>query len=378
MDLSKAFDTLDHELLIAKLHAYGFGKMALRFIQSYLSDRWQRVKINDSYSSWSALLKGVPQGSVLGPLLFNLYISDLFYVIDTNVCNYADDTTPYAVSMSLEDLMAKLELVSDKAMDWFHNNGMKSNSSKCKLLVSGHKHECMICNVGGTRVIETHLVKLLGVKIDSELTFDSYLVTVCKKASQKLNALSRLCSFIPFEKRKILMRAFFLSQFSYSPLVWMFHSRKVNKKINDLHYRALRMVYRDETSSFDELLEKNGSVTIHHRKLQFLAIEMYKVFNNFAPPFMSDIFGKHLNAGTENVSANTRSATSFYNHDNPKTVKYGLETLRSIGPKIWAIIPVDLKNASSVPLFKAKIKKWVPQNCPCRLCKTFVPQLGFL
>ena len=77
--------------------------------------------------------------------------------------------------MSLKKLMAKLELASNKAMDWFHYNSMKSNSSKCKILVCGHKHECMICNVGETRVIETYLVKLLGVEIESELTFNSYL-----------------------------------------------------------------------------------------------------------------------------------------------------------------------------------------------------------
>ena len=93
-DLSKAFDTLDHDLLIAKLYAYGFDKRSLRLIKSYLSDRWQRTKINNSYSSWSALLVGVPDGSVLGPFLFNLFINDLFSVIKTNICNYADDTTP--------------------------------------------------------------------------------------------------------------------------------------------------------------------------------------------------------------------------------------------------------------------------------------------
>ena len=93
----------------------------------------------------------------------------------------------YTEQRKQKELMAKLELPTDKAMDWFHYNGMKSNSSKCKLLVCGHKHECMICNVGATQVIETHLVKLLGFKIESELTFNSYLDTVCKKASQKLN-----------------------------------------------------------------------------------------------------------------------------------------------------------------------------------------------
>jgi hypothetical protein len=274
--------------------------------------------------------------------------------------------------------MAKLELASEKALNWFRNNAMKLNSSKCRLLISGNKHECMIGKIGNSQVIETHLVKLLGIKIESKLTFNAYLTTVCKKASQKLSALSRLCSIISFDQRRCLMLAFFASQFSYSPLVWMFHSRKLNRKINNLHYRALRLVYRDETSSFDELLVKDGSVIVHHRNLQYLAIEMYKVFKGVAPAFMSDIFGIHPNANTVNVSANTRTGRCFYNQSNPKTVKYGLETLRSLGPKIWNLIPTDLKDISSLPLFKVKIRKWVPHNCPCRLCYSFVPQLGFL
>ena len=214
MDLSKAFDTLDHDLLVAKLHAYGFSNNALRLIKSYLSDRWQRVKINNSFSTWSALLVRVPQGSVLGPLLYNLYINYLFFIIDTDVCNFADDTTPYVVDMCSDKLMAKLEMAVEKASNWFHYNGMKLNSSKCHLLISGNKHENMICKIGSSQVIETHLVKLLGVKIEPELSFNTYLITVCKKAAQKLNALSRLCSIIPLDQRRCLMKSFFVSQFS--------------------------------------------------------------------------------------------------------------------------------------------------------------------
>ena len=174
------------------------------------------------------------------------------------------------------------------------------------------------------------------------------------------------------------MQAFFNSRFSYCPLVWMFHSRQINTKINNLHYRALRMVYMDENSSFEELLQKGGSVTIHHRNLQTLATEMFKVSNGMAPSFMKEVFGQNDNALAGNVSSNTRSQRLFYNNSNPNTVNNGLETLRHLGPKIWAMLSKDLQNAPSHTIFKTRIKRWVPHNCPCRLCKLYVPQLGYL
>ena len=109
MDLSKAFDTINHELLIAKLHAYGFDKNALKLIFSYISDRWQRTKINLSFSSWSELLQGVPQGSVLGPILFNIYLNGLLYFLHCDICNFADDTAPFVCDKDLEFVISQLE-----------------------------------------------------------------------------------------------------------------------------------------------------------------------------------------------------------------------------------------------------------------------------
>ena len=130
MDLSKAFDTINHELLIAKLHAYGFSRQSLLIILSYLSDRWHHVKIDSSFSSWTKLTQGVPQGSVLGPLLFNIYLNDLFFALkDIEVCNFADDTTPFVCDLDLNTTLKKLEENSAMALTWFETNYMKLNSA---------------------------------------------------------------------------------------------------------------------------------------------------------------------------------------------------------------------------------------------------------
>ena len=163
MDLSKAFDTINHELLLAKLYAYGFEKNALMLIRSYLTERWQRTKINHSFSSWTELLQGVPQGSVLGPLLFNIYINDLFFIIEqTEICSYADDNTINACDMNLENLLRRLEHDSHLAIEWFKQNYMKLNEGKCHLLISGFKHEVLWANIRGKKIWGD---KLLGLHI---------------------------------------------------------------------------------------------------------------------------------------------------------------------------------------------------------------------
>ena len=197
MDLSKAFDTINHELLIAKLHAYGFTRESLLIILSYLSDRWQHVKIDSSFSSWTKLTQGVPQGSVLGPILFNIYLNDLFFALkDIEVCNFADDTIPFVCDLDLNTTLKKLEENSAMALTWFETNYMKLNSDRCHLLVSGHHYEEMFVKIGNDIIWESKSVKLLGITINKELKFDKHVDKICSKANRKLSVLSRMGSFL--------------------------------------------------------------------------------------------------------------------------------------------------------------------------------------
>ena len=130
------------------------------------------------------------QGSVLGPLLFNIFINDLFYLInETDVCNYADDTTIRASDINLDELVHRLECAAKKAVDWFDYNNMKLNPDKCHLLISGHKYEVIIANVGDKKVIESHKEKLLGIIMNSDLKFEEHVNYIYKKSRKKTQCL---------------------------------------------------------------------------------------------------------------------------------------------------------------------------------------------
>ena len=222
-----------------------------------------------------------------------------------------------------------------------------------------------------TLIWESSKEKLLGVTIDKNLNFNEHVLTLCRKAGRKVTALSRLVKFMPFFKRRILLKTFIESQFSYCPLIWMFHSRKLNHKINHIHERALRLVYNDYTSTFENLLLIDGSVSIHHRNIQKVATEMYKAKNNLSPEITQSIF-------QQNEVSHLRSDITFL-RPTVNTVYNGEGSLRSFGPIVWNnLLPEEYKSAENVENFKNKIKLWIPENCPCRLCKDYVTGIGFL
>ena len=370
-DLSKAFDCLNHELLIAKLEAYGFSHSALEYIYNYLSNRKHRTKVNNSFSMWADIISGVPQGSILGPLIFNIYMNDIFYFVEeSNLTNYADDNTPHDTAPNIDELIDSLENDTLTLVNWFNDNYFKMNPDKCHLLVTNHD-ENVFANIDGESYKGCKSVKLLGIYINNKLNFDDHVSEICKKASLKLHALSRISHFVGSDKLRVVMKAFIESQFSYCPLIWMFHSRTLNRRINSLHERALRLVYKDSLSSFQELLDRDHSFTIHDRNLQKLAIEMFKVKKDLSPSFMKIVFPEYSNP------YNLRNKHTFKT-SNIRTVYNGSETITFRGPKTWSLVPSHIQNSESLSEFKAKITKWKPEGCMCRICKVYIADLGFL
>ena len=372
-DLSKAFDCISHGLLIAKLNAYGFSMSSLNLISNYLSERKQRTKIGDSFSSWRDVIYGVPQGSVLGPLLFNIYINDLFmFSQDFFMANYADDCSPYECAFSSDDVILKLQHDSQTLIEWYENNYLKPNPDKWHFLLSKVEDGKEVnITVGNTCISNSSAENILGVYFDNKFTFQAHLRKLCKIASGKLHALARISNYMSCKQRKIIMNAFITSQFNYCPLIWMCHGRSINAQINKIHERALRIVYRDYTLSFEELLKKSESMCIHHRNIHLLAIEMYKVFNKISTPLMSELF--KIKDNKYDLRKGSTLASS-----NIHTTSYGIDSLSYLGPRIWDLVPREIKGSVTLNVFKNKIKYWKPTNCPCRLCKTYVPNLGYL
>ena len=243
------------------------------------------------------------------------------------------------------------------------------NSGKPHLLTTSDNIQRI--NVKGNQLSSSKSEKLLGILIDHKLTFENYLLNIVQKVNQKLYALARTSKYTPRKKLRIIMKAFVSSQFAYCPLIWMFHSKEINHKIGKLHERALRIVYNDHFSSFEELLSKDKSVTVHQRNLQTLATEMYKILNGFSPDIMQDIFEIKRNY------YNTRNVPAFSSR-NIKTVRYGLQTISYMAPKIWDLVPKEMKQVTTLNEFKTKIKIWKLENCPYRLCRTYLPQEGFI
>ena len=225
VDLSKAFDTINHDVLLAKIKAYGLSKQVLSFMCSYLKNRRQRVQINDKFSSLKEVIAGVPQGSVDGSLLFNLFISNIFLLICfSTLSNYADDNNLFTTGFEIQ-LMTQMLLFDFRTLNnWLHENVLILNPAKCHFMSFGKStHDKDIFYYENLTLENINVEEVLGVTIARKLTFHQHIKKCVVKQVIYHHTLDT-------NKKKQIYSTMVKSQLNYCPLVWMFCRRRLNKE----------------------------------------------------------------------------------------------------------------------------------------------------
>ena len=264
----------------------------------------------------------------------------MFYFLeDFDIANYADDSTTYNADKNIEFVFNNLEQSSSILFKWLNGNYIKVNTDKRATVKIDNNY------------IESEKEQvLLGITIDSNLTFKNHINNICKRASKKLNSLTRVAPYMNMQKQRIIMKSFVTSQLVYCPLIWMFRGRRLNNKINSFHERTLRIIYQDRISTFQELLNKDNSVSIHHRNLEGLETEMFKIHRGLSPDILRETF-------VFKISLYNLRRNNTFEKWQVHSVYHGTESLSFLGPKIWDLVPLELKQLENLEVFKLKIKK---------------------
>ena len=364
MDLSKAFDCLPHDLLVLKLRAYGLSGEACSLVFNYLTERQQMVKIGTNHSQWLETLKGVPQGSILGPLIFNIFMNDIFYFIHkSSLYNYADDNTLSFVHQDPEILKRTLEDDSKILIDWFQTNQMQANPDKFQAIAIGNKSRDFINDfkIDNVTIKCEESVKLLGVDIDFLLNFDLQISRMCKKAAGQLNVLYRISKFLSTDCKILIYKSFIRSNFNYCPLVWHFCNKTNTEKLEKLQLRALRIVFNDFNSSYSDLLIKADMPTLHLSCIRNIATETFKCLHQLNPSYLHDLV-RYRN------SSYSFRYTGLLDVPPVRTTTYGKRSFMFEATQVWNSLPNHIRQVENYKEFGRLIRTSSGPACKCSMC----------
>ena len=354
-DMSKAFDSLCHSLILKKLEAYGFGQNYLNLLRSYFDNRLNRVKIKEVTSDWKRMVLGCPQGSSFGPLLWNLFQNDMsFYINNANLSMYADDHQIYLMGKKHVEVAQSIKTQGEQALSWYKNNYLSANPEKFQLLIINPRNvdtdnDNQHISVDGHVIERIGEIKLLGVQIDDKLDFTSHIRELCTKASQKVGVLVRLRNLIPCNAKLSLYKSSILPHLTYCHLIWHFCNASDRRKLERIQERALRAVYKTRSASYQELLDRAKLPTLYNRRLQDIATLMFKVKHSLVPVNISDLFN------LKNTQYNLRN--SDFELPRFETIKFGRNSIKYMGPLIWSKLPCHLRMIATLNSFKRNIRK---------------------
>ena len=257
--------------------AYGLDISDCHLVASYLSNRKQRVKPGNARSKWVALSKGVPQGSILGPFLFNIFVNDMYIFMDECILyNYADDNSLSCIAPTIDAVISNLQADGNKAIKWFTDNGMQATPEKFQFMMISRDEDSSLTLNDSTVIVSEDHVKVLGVVIDSKLNFSLHVSAICNKASRQLNALARISNYLDVSTRRAIYDSFVASNFNYCPPVWHFCGATNNSKLEKIQERCLRIIYKDNESPYETLLETTNTTSLVVSRLRLILLEVYK------------------------------------------------------------------------------------------------------
>ena len=262
-----------------------------------------------------------------------------------------------AAENTIEKLISISEQDSQAAIDWFKINEIIVNTDKFEVIAD--KKNCRMkdsynLNINNQTINSENCVKLFGMEIDITLSFSKHISTLCKKTSNQLNTIGRTQKYKGFKEKEVLLNSFLLFNFNYCPLAWHFCSSKSFKKIEKIQDLALRILYNDSTSDYNQLLNKSSKASMEVKRLRNLALEIFKTLNHLNPEYMKEIFYKTTNLTHRpfNIKVNQNNTTKYGNNTTKygnNTTKYGNKSLRSLRRHISNFLPKQIKMRNRLP-----------------------------
>ena len=371
MDLKSAFDTIDHKILLERLHSdFAISGTALKWFKSYLTGRHFRVNIRNENSDEYPLRYGVPQGSVLGPQLFTLYIKPLGDIIRNHNIQfhiYADDIQMYHSfdpknTESLHHAISVIEKCIGDVKQWMVINKLQLNEAKTEalLLVSPklnhHLPNRVSISVGDISVVPSGTVKTLGVHIDSSLSMSSQVTALCKSLNFHLYNICRVRKMLTKEARSHAVRSLVLSRLDYSNSMLIYANKVDIDRLQRIQNRAAKFVCK--ARKYDRatpLLKQLHWLPVEKRISYKIALIVYKCIHKFAPQYLMNLLSpQHRSSYRLRSSEDTRIL-----HVPRISSKRGEASFDFCGPKIWNSLPAHVRFCTSINSFKQKLKTYL-------------------
>lgn len=358
VDLQRAFETIDRDILIKKLQLYGINNSALDWIKDYLMNRYQMTRVGGNVSSRIEITWGVPQGSVLGPLLFIIYVNDIYRALKNSFVNlFADDTLICVAGKDFREIVDTLNDELRTLYDWLCQNKLKLNTSKTKCMVIGSKANCrkfveldLGININGDVIDYVSEIKYLGVYLDPQLSFSSHIDYLCKKLGKKIGFFNRIASCLSQWSKMLIYNTIILPHFNYCSSLLISCTKNDIDRLQIQQNKAMRIILNcNKYTPIGDMLQTLGWLTIWESIKRANLILIYKIEHRQLPEYMNKFLVKRLNFHNYNIRSKQN-----YNTDTVKLTSLQ-KSLFFEGVRLFNALPEEIKVSPNLNVFKREV-----------------------